>query len=109
MTGQDAIKRLCASVAGVALLALVLALAGASPAFAHRSCGSFEKRVSEDTAYVIRVSKRGRVSCRSARGLVKDFWFNRGRVKHGGPYSYNTYYTLKRFPGWRYGRGRGWM
>lgn len=50
------------------------------------------------------VRKKGRVTCRGARKLMRLFLVEgRGR-KHGGPYGYNTYWTLY---GWKCGTGAG--
>jgi hypothetical protein len=50
------------------------------------------------------VRKKGKVTCRGARKLMRLF-LNEGQgVKHGGPSSAETYYTLY---GWRCGTGAG--
>lgn len=50
------------------------------------------------------VRKKGKVTCRGARKLMHLF-LNEGQgVKHGGPSSAETYYTLY---GWRCGTGAG--
>jgi len=92
---------------GLALASALVAVSLCVPGVASaRDCGSFDKKISSDTTYTIEVST-SRVTCRSGTRLMKDFWFRRGRVQHGGPYTYNTYFTLKRWPGWRCYTGAG--
>lgn len=52
----------------------------------------------------LKVLKKGRVTCRGARKLMHLF-LNEGQgIKHGGPSSAETYYTLY---GWKCGTGAG--
>jgi hypothetical protein len=41
-----------------------------------------------------KVSKKGSVSCRSARKRMRQFLVQHKGTKHGGPCGYNTYWTL---------------
>jgi hypothetical protein len=60
------------------------------------------------------LKKRGFAAMANARSLCpvavkigRDFLTSRGLTRHGGPSSAETWYTLKRFPGWRCGTGTG--
>jgi hypothetical protein len=65
-----------------------------------KRCGKI--RANPSGHFVVR--KKGRVTCRGARKLMHLF-LNEGQgVKHGGPSSAETYYTLY---GWRCGTGAG--
>ncbi len=94
-----------AVLAALLCLSLVAAL-GAPEGAEARACGTAKHRVDSETVYAIRVRAK-HTSCRGARRLVKDFFNDRGVRQHGGPYGYQTYYTLDRFPGWRCGTGAG--
>jgi len=91
----------------VALVSAAVALLLPAPPADARACGSFTKRISADTTYVIRVSASGGLACRSAMGIMRDFWFERGRRRHGGPATYQTWWTLRRWPGFRCTTGAG--
>jgi len=78
--------------------------AGATPspvaAVKWKRCGKI--RANASGHFVVR--KQGSVTCRGARKLMHLF-LNEGQgVKHGGPSSAETYYTLY---GWRCGTGAG--
>lgn len=102
----------------VALSGVVFGAAVPTDAQASRRCGVFKERFGRGYAwggtYRVTVFKlRGRVSCRNAIRIVKDFRFGRGRVshcmnRHPGPcYGYEDYYTLRRWPGWYLSDGAG--
>jgi hypothetical protein len=95
------------SVAGTAaallLLVPVAAPAGNAPApvtaAAKRSCKSVTARGRRFRVVI----NRGAVSCRLARNVLRDFMSGKG-IKHGGPSSAETYWTLR---GWKCGTGAG--
>lgn len=72
-------------------------------ATAARSCGRLRG------SYVYRITKRGTLKCTSARRVAKAFLRGgRGVVTHttDGTVA-GTYYTLRRYPGWRCIEGSG--
>jgi hypothetical protein len=85
--------------------------AAAAPAAPIHKCGSFTHYVPPmhgvpSTKYRIAVSERN-VRCSTATGVIKAFWSGHGVVHHGGPSDAQSYWTLKRYPGWTCGQGAG--
>lgn len=86
-------------------LAIVVAtVVSVAPAVAasQRSCG-----LTASSKYAFKVSAHGPVKCRNAKTLVRSFFSRKGFKKHGGPYVANTYYTSRRWPGWKCGLAAG--
>lgn len=88
---------LCLAIA-VATVVRVAPAVGAS----QRSCGS-----TGTSKYSFKVYAKGPVKCRNAKELGRSFSSLKGFKKHGGPYVANTYYTSRRWPGWKCGYGAG--
>lgn len=72
---------------------------GATASRAARACGSFRL---QGLRFHVTV-QRGPVRCRTARRVLRRFLAG-GGVKHGGPSSAQTYWTLGR---WKCGTGAG--
>jgi hypothetical protein len=69
----------------------------------YRHCGP----VRSGHPYPIYVSA-GHMDCRKARRIDREYYFGpESRKRHHGPESYNGYWTLKRYPGWRCTEGTG--
>ena len=91
--------------------ALVFAeVANATPSFPKHKCSTFVHHYPPQHGlpggtYRITVFN-GHVSCRTANGLIREFWAGKGH-HHGGPSDAQSYWTLKDYPGFRCGQGAG--
>jgi hypothetical protein len=87
-------------VSSIAATSIAAHASGSSAASAWKRCG----KIKADPKGHFKVSKKGSVSCRSARKLMRQFLVQHKGTKHGGPYGYNTYWTLGR---WKCRAGAG--
>jgi hypothetical protein len=95
------------AVVVVALLAICIAAtsigahaSGVSTASSWKKCG----KIAADPTGHYKVSKKGKVTCRKGKSVIRQFLVEHNGTAHGGPYGYNTYYTLGR---WKCGSGAG--
>lgn len=87
-----------------AVVAFLLAFLPASAtANSQQFCTAFNGMGS--TVVVSKMTKNP--TCAVAAGITRDFLTRRGVTRHGGPSNAQTWYTLKRYPGWRCGTGAG--
>ncbi|HEY1358734.1 MAG TPA: hypothetical protein VGF21_10550 [Thermoleophilaceae bacterium] len=84
----------------VAATAITAQAGGVSAASAWKSCGKIKAPPSGH----FKVKRKGKVSCKKARKLMKQFLVQHKGKKHGGPAQYQTYYTLGH---WKCGSGAG--
>jgi hypothetical protein len=87
-------------VSCIAATSIAAHASGTSAASAWKKCG----RIKADPKGHFKVSRKGSVSCRKARSVIRQFLDEHKGKKHGGPYGYNTYWTLGH---WKCGTGAG--